>query len=1174
MAPRPLTRTRDMLSGPHIVAGMLLAIAPCLAPAFGADNVVAKPIVLNDNGAWSWFEDERAVVDAASGQLLVSSVADSAGAGGAGRNGDIDLAALNMATGAVERFVLHAALEDDDHNSASIWVRPDGRYLAMYARHGGDPLSRYRISTAPHDASSWSAEQSFTNAAGATYSNLHYLPADNGGAGRLYNFTRTLNYDPNVLISEDLGATWSYGGKLLTEGGGGDRPYVRYFDDGAKIHFIATERHPRDYDNSIYYGYVQDGQLYNAGGAVVDANVLDASGVAPATLSPVMLTGTVVDGAAMRHMWTVDTAVDANGQPVVAFQARADNDDRDHRFFYGQLSGGAWQVHPLGYAGSYLYAAENDYTGLVSIDPDDPSTVYLSSEVHPATQAQLIGADGQRHYELFRGTTADGGATWTWSPITFNSTRDNIRPVVPQWDETNSAVLWLRGDYFSYTSYDLDVVGLINPDIPTPELALAIDFGATGQLVQSDFDAFTRNAAPTGTGQSESFDSPYAAAGAQVTVTLGGDIQFADGGDDVAAPLGDVAADFARSAGDVTLTLGNLARGNYQLVVYAHDRSVQQADYNIQVNGVAAGRLAPESGANPDVGIASSRILIGASGADDVTLTLARIGDSGDVVLNGLELYFVGAYAPPFDLNADGALDLHDYQKFVQGWQVDLTELTAQQAYELGDLNGDYQNNFADFRLFKSAYIQWNGPAAFAALTAAVPEPAAGAQAVVAASVAVAVGRWSTRFLAAALVLLAGLVVAIRPAAAALTYVDASRSLNTGPAAAFTNGVNNNADDNLWTERTGFASRGNVFQSGDGNGEDAPEISTVLSGLAPHAAYAVYVHFWDASGGVEDWSIRGGFTAGELQLFANPGDAGDVGAANATLASMLDYDTPPDLFTEGNRTMYAGFLGYAPANAAGQLTVYVDDLPSQIGVNNRSWYDGVSYELISVPTLQVNTSTGYLRLVNDTPEAIDIDYYEIRSRGEPLGALNPPGWISLDDQEHDGFGMGWEEATGADAHLLSEGNLTSSTLLGAGDSLSLGNGFAIGAEQDLEFFYASPGGALQQGVVAYATGLAGDFDDDGAVAGPDFLRWQQGALSMPPVAGDLADWQANFGLGSIGRPLSASVPEPPTVWSTFAILLVVFGLRAREATLQGRPGQCTIVGRCGRFGTNRSRLPR
>lgn len=1133
-------------------AAVLAAIGSCASAtaAAAADDVVAKPIVLNDNGAWSWFEDERAIVDPTAGKLLVSSVADSAGSGGGSRDGDIDVATLDLGAGTVSRFVLNAGLEDDDHDSASLWIRPDGRYLAMYSRHGGDPLSRYRISTNPGDATAWTAEQTFNNGAGATYSNLHFLPGDAGGAGRLYNFTRTNNYDPNILISSDLGATWSYGGKLLTEGGGGDRPYVRYFSDGNRIHFITTERHPRDFDNSVYYGYVADGKLYNAADAVVDANLFDGAAVAPATLTPVMTTGTIVDGDAMRRMWTVDTAVDAGGAPVVVFQARANNNNLDHRFFYGRLSGGSWQVHPLGYAGSYLYSAESDYTGLVSIDPDDPSTVYLSSEVHPATKAQLIGADGQRHYELFKGVTTDSGATWTWSPITFNSTVDNLRPLVPQWDANNTALLWMRGDYFTYTNYDLDVVGLVNPSVPTPDLALAVDFGATGQAVQTGFAAFTRTADPPGTNQSQAFNSPHAATGSQITLTLGGNVQFADRGDDVAGPLGDVADDFAFVGDDLTVAFANLARGNYQLVLYAHDRNADQRTFDIEQNGVDLGTLNPESGVNPPIGIASSRVLFGATGADDVMLTLSGVGSGGDVVLNGLELYRVGDYAPPYDLNADGALDLSDYQKLIQGLHTDLSGLSAEQAFELGDLNGDFQTNFADFRLFKNAYMQWNGPAAFAQLSAAVPEPGGVALAVAATATAAALRTGGRRGNAAIWLAVLLATAAVAPARAAWTYVDANRATNTGPPSAFTPGVNNQADDNLWTERTGFSSGGNFFQSGDGNGENAPEITTTLGGLTPNAAYAVHVHFWDASGDVEDWSIRAGYSSGNLSLYANPGDAGDLGAVGATLASTLNYAGAPPLFTEGNRTMFAALLGYASANASGDLTVYIDDLPSQIGVNNRTWYDGLSYELVQRPTLQANTTTGFMRIVNGTSVSIEMDYYEIRSSDGPAGSLYEPGWDSLDSQESDPFGAGWEEANGVDARLLSEGRLTSAQTLAPGESLPLGNAFSIGSDPNLAFFYSAPGEDLQSGVVAYVEGLVGDYDDDGSVLGRDFLRWQRGALSDPVDPGHLAQWEANYG-SSIPQPRATAVPEPGAM-SLGAGLFACAPLLARRRMVRRR----------------------
>jgi hypothetical protein len=697
-----------------------------------ADDVAAGMILVNDNAAWSWFEDERAIIDPINNKLLVSSVANASGSGGAGRNGDIDMATLNLANQQVDRFVLHPALQADDHNSAAIIIRPDGRYLAMYGTHasGGEvgQQSRYRISANPGDSSSWNAAINFDNNDSMTYSNLHYLPNDNGGAGRMYNFVRTIGFDPNILVSNNQGSTWTYGGRLLAEGGGSDRPYTRYFTSGDRIHVITTERHPRDFDNSVFSGYIQNGQLFDSGGTVIDSNLFDGTAVAPSALTPLFATGTQFGGETMRRAWTVDVAADPVGNPVAVFQARAGGSDLDHRFFYGRWDGAQWQVNQLAFAGSYLYAAENDYTGLVSIDPNDTNTVYLSSEVHPATKAQLIGADGLRHYELFKGKTTDNGATWNWTPITFNSTMHNVRPLVPKWDGTNKAVVWLRGDYTTYTNYDMDAVALINPELSDPQLALSVDFGASGQTVQPGFQPFTREANPAGDSQSESYDSPFASTGTQVTVTLGGgDIQFADRGDDVAGPIGDIGDDFALLNDNMTLSFGNLAEGNYQLVLYAHDRDINQLTYDIRLRGADLGTLNPVTGANPNIGLASARVAFGTDGSGDVTFTLDGVGLGASVVLNGLELYQVGdftGHAPPIDLNADGKLDFLDYQQYLSGLHVNLTDLTAAQAYALGDLNGDFQNDFFDFQLFRQSYDEWNGQGAFAEAFN-IPEPTA-----------------------------------------------------------------------------------------------------------------------------------------------------------------------------------------------------------------------------------------------------------------------------------------------------------------------------------------------------------------------------------------------------------------------------------------------------------------
>ncbi len=440
--------------GPISLVLAILALLMMAAPSPAVNDVAGPLITFNDNGGWSWFEDERAVVDTIAGKIVVSSVANAAGVDGGTRIGDVEIASLNLATGAINRSTLADSLQADDHDSAAIWIRPDGRYLTSYSKHSSDPTIHFRISTNPRDISAWNTEQTLTVPANTAYSNLYYLPNDNGGNGRLYDFSRNLNFDPNVAVSYDNGDTWSYGGKLLTEGGSSDRPYVRYASDGQRIQLTTTNRHPRNYDNNVYAGYVQDGALYNSFGTVVDGNVLDSNGQPPASLTPVFVTGTQFGGVPMHRAWTIDEAIDSAGMPYVIFQARANDSDTDHRFFYARFNGSAWNIYQLAKAGGYLYSSENDYTGLAALDPSNPNRLFISTKIDPRTNINMP------RYEIFEGVTNNGGANWDWQPITYNSTMDNLRPIVPKWDTDHTALMWLRGNYSSYTNYNLQVVGL------------------------------------------------------------------------------------------------------------------------------------------------------------------------------------------------------------------------------------------------------------------------------------------------------------------------------------------------------------------------------------------------------------------------------------------------------------------------------------------------------------------------------------------------------------------------------------------------------------------------------------------------------------------------------------------------------------------------------------------
>jgi hypothetical protein len=102
----------------------------------------------------------------------------------------------------------------------------------------------------------------------------------------------------------------------------------------------------------------------------------------------------------------------------------------------------------MAYAGTRLHPGEDDYTGLVALDPKDPGVVYIATDADPVRSTPLVSAaDGARHHELFRGTSDDGGRTWRWAPITSDSPVDNLRPIVPKWDDRRTALVWMRGTY-------------------------------------------------------------------------------------------------------------------------------------------------------------------------------------------------------------------------------------------------------------------------------------------------------------------------------------------------------------------------------------------------------------------------------------------------------------------------------------------------------------------------------------------------------------------------------------------------------------------------------------------------------------------------------------------------------------------------------------------------------
>ena len=119
--------------------------------------------------------------------------------------------------------------------------------------------------------------------------------------------------------------------------------------------------------------------------------------------------------------------------------------------------------------------------------------------------------------------------------------------------------------------------------------------------------------------------------------------------------------------------------------------------------------------------------------------------------------------------------------------------------------------------------------------------------------------------------------------------------------------------------------------------------------------------------------------------------------------------------------------------------------------------------------ISVDRNSGQITLSNQTPSAISLDSYEIRSAGNSLIAS---AWQSFATRptpfsgfpQGNGTGNGWEKAPNAGAGALAEWYLNDElapSSLGPGASVNLGNAYNSTVDaQDLSFSYRLDTGAI------------------------------------------------------------------------------------------------------------------
>jgi hypothetical protein len=378
-------------------------------------------------GGWSWFADPRAVFS--SGRVF---------AGWVDRDKYVVVSAIS--SGSATRVRIAREQKRDDHGNPALLVRSDGRITVFYSDHNG-PSIRWRSTNHPGDVSSWGSEYSLHSntpgSQGFTYPNPVWLSSEQ----RIYLFWRGGNWAATYSRTKSNGKFASARAMIYQSG---QRPYVKVATNGRdEIYFAFTQGHPRETPTNLYFAKYRHGVFYRA----------DGSRIGSTKSLPLRPSQTDLVYDAQRHdrvpAWIHDVAIDPDGNPVMVY-ATFRNHGQDHRYGYARWTGKRWKTHKIVDAGGPITSSnfERYYSGGVVLDHRDPTIVYGSVQVGS-------------HWEIQKFTTSDGGTTWKRAWITENSNTDNVRPVVPRNLPSGAKnLLWMRGRYIFYTTFDTSVVGI------------------------------------------------------------------------------------------------------------------------------------------------------------------------------------------------------------------------------------------------------------------------------------------------------------------------------------------------------------------------------------------------------------------------------------------------------------------------------------------------------------------------------------------------------------------------------------------------------------------------------------------------------------------------------------------------------------------------------------------
>ncbi|HJQ78888.1 MAG TPA: LamG-like jellyroll fold domain-containing protein, partial [Lacipirellulaceae bacterium] len=342
------------------------------------------------------------------------------------------------------------------------------------------------------------------------------------------------------------------------------------------------------------------------------------------------------------------------------------------------------------------------------------------------------------------------------------------------------------------------------------------------------------------------------------------------------------------------------------------------------------------------------------------------------------------------------------------------------------------------------------------------------------------------------------------------------------------------ADTN--TQRAGMRNFDPLF----GPGGEAGTVAEAESLVDPNIAYTLGTqrHFavvYNSTGGA-------GGTPASLTVFID----GIQRATTNTAIQLRHLNDVNNWLGRSNWTGDANFSGSLNEFRIYDTALTADDIAKNAFVGPDDFLTG------GVMSIEVNTASGEVSLVNNLSRPLEVDYYEITSAG---GALNTAGWTSIDGNTTQG--AGWDKSPGSNANQLAELYLPEGGFsVPANGELPLGGAFSPGMPQDLQFRFDMPTGLSFVGSVDYTTspGLPGDYNGNGRVDAADYVVWRKNPNAHGGDPAGYNTWRINFDRTSgSGAGSGAAVPEPAALSSLSCGALVLCAWIARKRRKGGNP---------------------